>query len=76
MSVSIHKNDSSLLQEELAKLDEELILLGGQLVKPSTCYRFSADPLHVLYNTNCPETLMEKIGHILSKYNIPDEGRA
>jgi hypothetical protein len=76
MSISIHKNDSGLLQRELDRLDEEPVLLGGQLVKPSDCYRFSSNPPHVLYNTNCPEALMEKIEYILSKYNIPDEGRA
>jgi len=76
MSVSIHKNDSSLLQQELAQLDEELVLLAGQWVKPSSCYRFLANPPHVLYNTNCPEALMDKIEYILSKYNTPDEGRA
>jgi len=76
MSVSIHTNDSSLLQQELAQLDEEMVLLGGHWVRPSNCYRFSANPPHVLYNTNCPESLMEKIERILSKYTIPDEGRA
>jgi hypothetical protein len=76
MSISIHQNDSSVLERELARLDEEMVLLGGQLVKPSSCYRFSASPPHVLYNTNCPDSLMAKIEYILAKYNSPDEGRA
>ena len=76
MSVSTYKNDTVLLQQELEQLDGELVLLGDQLVKPSSCYRFSGNPPHVLYNTNCPETLMEKIESILSKYKTPDEDRA
>jgi len=76
MAVSTQQNDTGLLQEELQQLDEELVLMGDQLVKPSSCYRFSGNPPHVLYNTNCPEALMEKIESILSKYKTPDEDRA
>ena len=76
MSISVDDNHSSLLQQELDHLDEELVLLGGQMVKPSTCYRFSGTPPHVLYNTNCPETLMERIENILAKYSVSHEGRA
>ena len=76
MAVSTQQNDTGLLQEELQQLDEELVLMVDQLVKPSSCYRFSGNPPHVLYNTNCPEALMEKIESILSKYKTPDEDRA
>lgn len=76
MAVFIHENNEVLLQQELQQLDEELVLLNNQLVKPSTCYRFTGNPPHVLYNTNCPETLMEKIEGILTKYKATHEGRA
>ncbi len=76
MAVPTQINDDALLQQELQQLDEELVPLGNQMVKPSTCYRFTGNPRHILYNTNCPDKLMEKIDIILSKYKTPNEGRA
>lgn len=70
---SIRQN-AALIQQALTELEEQPVLLGGKLVKPSQCYRFSATPPHVLYNTNCPDELMEKIETILSKYKNTHEG--
>ena len=55
----------------LSHLDHETIQIDGASLKPSECYYFSSDPLHVLFNTNCPETLKEKISGIVKKY-YPD----
>ena len=73
MGVSIKREGSEMLQQALDKLDEQQVLLDGHLVKPSTCYRLSLEPPHVLYNTNCPMDLMEKVEAILSQYNRTDE---
>ena len=62
------------LQYELGELDRELIHVEGKMLKPSQCFRVGLDPLHVLFNTNCPDTLKEKIQSILSKH-IPLENR-
>ena len=64
------------LKEDLGDLDRELIHLDGKMMKPSQCYRIELDPVHVLYNTNCPDTLKEKIQSILGKYLETDEGRS
>ena len=76
MELITYKEKAGLIQQELDELEEEAVLLDGKLVKPSQCYRFSANPPYILYNTNCPEDLMEKIEAILFKYKNADEDRA
>jgi hypothetical protein len=56
------------IKAELAELDRESVQVEGQLLKPSQCYRIGFDPPHILYNTNCPRSLREKVQAILSKY--------
>ena len=62
------------VQAELDRLDQDPVLIDGKKLKPSQCYHFEADPTHVLFNTNCPDELRQKVQAILSKY-IPDENR-
>ena len=64
------------LREELHALDNETIEIEGKPFRPSQCYRFETDPAHILFNTNCPESLREKVQSILSKYTREDEGRS
>jgi hypothetical protein len=47
--------------------------VDGKQMKPSQCYRIEMNPLHVMFNTNCPETLQVKINSILAKYLQSDE---
>jgi hypothetical protein len=56
------------LRAELQDLDRFLVEIDGVKLKPSQCYRFDVDPMHVLFNTNCPEGLRNKIESILFKY--------
>ena len=56
------------LREELEELEKEEVDAGGIKLKPSQCYHFGQDPLHVLFNTNCPPGLKEKIQSIISRY--------
>jgi hypothetical protein len=37
-------------------------------MKPSQCYMFSLNPPYILFNTNCPDLLREKLLAILRKY--------
>ena len=60
------------IRNELAAIDPELVEIDGKKLRSGQCYHFSPDPFHVLFNTNCPDTLKEKIDAILHKY-IPDE---
>ena len=59
------------LVKELKELDNELIEIDGGHLKPSQCYRFETDPVHMLFNTNCPDTLKQKVEAILAKH-LPD----
>ncbi|HKZ67488.1 MAG TPA: hypothetical protein VJ111_14075 [Chitinophagaceae bacterium] len=58
----------SKVKAELGELDRNFVEINGKKLKPSQCFRFDADPVHVLFNTNCPEGLKQKIQDILSKY--------
>jgi hypothetical protein len=63
------------MRAELASLDTDKIKIDGKWLKPSQCYHLGVNPGHILFNTNCPDTLKEKIQSILSKYIDPHEGR-
>ena len=63
------------IKAELTELDNSLIEIGGRQLKPSNCYYFEGNPAHILYNTNCPQALKEKIDRIILKY-LPDETSA
>ena len=63
------------IKADLNELDQELVEVEGSRLKPSQCYRIGVNPLHVLFNTNCPDNLKEKVEAILFKY-LPDENRA
>lgn len=63
------------IKAELIELDNSLIEIGGKQLKPSNCYYFEGNPAHILYNTNCPQALKEKIDRIILKY-LPDETSA
>ena len=56
------------LKRELEELDREFVNIDGNRLKPSQCYRFETDPAHMLFNTNCPDTLKQRLQLILSKY--------
>ena len=68
MGLSIHENKTSIPQE-LALLEQDLVMLDGKLVKPSDCYRLAGNPPRVMYNTNCPDYLKDRVDAILSKYH-------
>jgi hypothetical protein len=63
----MEKNLETLVTE-LKDLDRELVFIDGAMLKPSQCYRFGTDPVHLLFNTNCPDSLKEKINAILEKH--------
>lgn len=61
------------LKLELNALDNDPVEIDGSRIKPSQCYRFEVDPVHVMFNTNCPDSLKQKVEAILSKHLKPDE---
>jgi len=76
-----HDNDPSSLEtyiklkDALDGLDSELIDIDGVRLKPSQCYHLGINPPHVMFNTNCPESLKEKVQAIMAKYLQTDEDR-
>ncbi|MET0393457.1 MAG: hypothetical protein ABW019_09970 [Chitinophagaceae bacterium] len=76
MSSPLEKYILDKVQAELNELDQETVAIDGRAMKPSQCYHFSTDPAHVLFNTNCPDSLKEKVQAILDKYIPADESSA
>ena len=56
------------IRSELNLLDRELVDIEGKKLKPSQCYRFGVNPTHILFNTNCPDSVKVKVKAILNKY--------
>ena len=60
-----------ILVSELNELDNEVVEIDGTVLKPSQCYHFETDPVHLLFNTNCPDTLKQRVNAIIAKH-LPD----
>lgn len=56
------------LVSDLQALDNELVDIEGNKLKPSQCYHLETEPLHMLFNTNCPDSLKEKLRAIVAKH--------
>jgi hypothetical protein len=56
--------------QELKALDKETVEVEGKMLKPSQCYRIGLDPTHILFNTNCPQAVREKVNEILARYHF------
>jgi hypothetical protein len=67
------KNAWDDLRVELENLDNEFVDANGVRLKPSQCFRITSNSFNVIYNTNCPDSLKEKVQSILQKYGDQDE---
>lgn len=56
------------IMNELQQLDQGYIDADGISLKPSQCYYVGTDPFHILFNTNCPDSLKQRIETIVSLY--------
>lgn len=57
------------LQAELNDLNNTFVEVDGRQLKAGDCYYFGTNPVHLLYNTNCPDTLKIIIEKIIAKYS-------
>jgi len=65
---AIDRSENERLLEELDRLDHEMVEVDGKQMRPSQCYHLGLDPIHILFNENCPDSLREKINAILKRY--------
>lgn len=56
------------IKKELNGLEDQLLEINGKQFKPSQCYRFGTNPVHILFNTNCPAELKQKVNAIINRY--------
>ena len=68
------KNDSDRvgcdeLRYELESLDREYVEVRGIKLRPSQCFRITNKNFQVIFNSNCPGSLKEKVRSILAKYS-------
>ena len=57
------------IRAALEELEKETVDADGVWLKPSQCYRIGTNPYHILFNTNCPDQLRNKIELILKTYS-------
>jgi len=69
--MKVNEHLLQLIKHDLDKLNEAAIIVDGKYIKPGGCYYFGTDPLHVLYNTNCPGIIKTEIEKIITTH-IPD----
>lgn len=67
---SVDRNWNEGLLAELEALDKEWICVDGKYMRPGQCYHIATDPPHILFNTNCPQELKDRISRILKKYSF------
>jgi hypothetical protein len=66
---SDNKNQSlKHIISDLQDLQNKYVEVNGIKYRPSQCYSISWDPFHIFYNTNCPDSLKQKIENILAKW--------
>lgn len=65
---AVDPTHNDLFLAELAALDHELVEIDGKQLKPSQCYHVEVDPVHILFNENCPPSVKEKVNAILTRY--------
>jgi hypothetical protein len=56
------------LKMALDELDNIPVYLDGHQLKPSQCYHLELNPPHVLFNTNCPENIRERVNRIFQQF--------
>ena len=66
-------NIEEKIMAELDELNKTPLEIDGRIFNPAACYQFSIHPPHFLYDTDCPDSLKEKIKAIISKYIIENE---
>jgi|GEM_PF-2673047 hypothetical protein len=74
----MHAIDHNLYEHflaELAALDEQTMVVDGKELKPSQCYHLGVEPVHILFNTNCPDLLKQKLNALLVKYRFSNDQR-
>ncbi|MBO9658634.1 MAG: hypothetical protein J7527_07390 [Chitinophagaceae bacterium] len=57
-----------LIKTELADIELEWVEIDGKKLKPSQCYKLLTDPVTILFNTNCPDSLRKRIQAIIARY--------
>jgi len=69
VNMAIPKLIINQLQADLEALEKQFSLsFEGRSIKMRDCYFLGTDPLHVLFNTNCPDDLREEINALIAKY--------
>ena len=71
MEEAIEPGTQQALKAAMDALGNRTVLIDGTEMPACKCYYFSLNPLHVLFNDNCPELLKESIRSIFNHYQVP-----
>jgi len=70
MQQAIPAPQARAIKQAMDELGRQTVLADGTPIEACQCYYFSLNPLHVLFNDNCPEVLKENIRSIFRYYEI------
>ena len=71
MQPQIDMNQYMAIMDAMDKLSQATIDVNGIKLEACNCYHYSLNPVHVLFNDNCPESLKQHIKQIFEENNVP-----
>ena len=58
------------IMDAMEKLDHQTVEVDGVKLEACKCYHYSLNPVHVLFNDNCPESLKQTIKDIFERNEV------
>ena len=65
-----HIQTYAAIMVAMEKLDHQTIEVRGVKLEACKCYHYSLNPVHVLFNDNCPESLKQDIRDIFERNEV------
>ncbi len=58
------------IKQAMDELDNGNVVVNGMELAACKCYHYSLNPVHVLFNDNCPESLKQRIKEIFERNEV------
>ena len=71
MQQEIDMKQQWAIMDAMEKLDQETVEMDGIRLEACKCYHYSLNPVHVLFNDNCPDSLKQNIRQIFEENDVP-----
>jgi len=71
MQQQIEIQQYAAIVDAMEQLNHATVEVDGIKLEACKCYHYSLNPVHVLFNDNCPESLKRNIKQIFEENNVP-----